>query len=156
MKNIVNVGIDVSKDTLDFYFLELDKHFTILNNKNSILGLLDSLKSGIVYRFGYESTSNYMLVLQKVLTDYNQKQVMLNPFKFHHFLKLSETRKKNDLIDSKNISIYISTLKDDDFNTTFNNQKEYFKKYKTSLELCNKMIVQIKNLQHSQENFEIE
>ncbi|AFL69771.1 IS110 family transposase [Sulfurospirillum barnesii] len=157
----VFVGVDVSKDTLDISFsldgLKYDS-LTIFNNESSILGFFDYLQKTYKkssFFFGYEATSNYMHVLQKLCHEANFKQVMVNPYTMHHYLKHLNARKKNDVIDSLGITKYIQTLSEDDFKTTFNQSQKILKKYNASLSLLSKLNTQLKNFIHSQKDNDV-
>ena len=82
----VFVGVDVAKDKLDIS-ISLDglKYDTlqILNKEGSILDFFVYLKNTYKksdFYFGYEATSNYMHVLQKLLTKNGFNHVMINPY----------------------------------------------------------------------------
>jgi len=154
----VFVGVDVSKDTLDISFsFDGSKYdsMTIFNNESSVLGFFDYLKNTYKkssFFFGYEATSNYMHVLQKLLHEHHFSQIMINPYTMHHYLKHLNSRKKNDVIDSLGITKYIQTLNEDDFKTTFNQSQKTLKKYNSSIELIRKLDTQLKNFTHSQKD----
>ncbi|MBN1839478.1 MAG: transposase [Campylobacterales bacterium] len=157
----VFVGVDVSKDTLDISFssdgLKYDS-LSIFNNESSILGFFDYLQKTYKkasFFFGYEATSNYMHILQKLLHEHNFQQIMINPYTMHHYLKHLNSRKKNDEIDSLGIAKYIQTLNEDDFKTTFNQSQKTLKKYNSSLDLLRKLDTQLKNFIHSQKDNDV-
>lgn len=82
----VFVGIDVAKDKLDISVtFDGQKYDTlqIFNNEGSILGFFDYLKATYKkseFYFGYEATSNYTHVLQRLVHVNDFKQIMINPY----------------------------------------------------------------------------
>ena len=125
MGKTVFLGIDVSKDKLDIS-LTVDgvsyDTLSILNNETSILGFFEYLQGTFKkarFSFGYEATSNYMHVLQKLVTQKGFNQIMINPYMMSHYLKHLNSRSKNDTLDSLGICKYIQTLNDTDFKTVF-------------------------------------
>lgn len=155
----VFVGVDVSMDKLDISVtldgLKYDP-LQILNNEASILGLFDYLKSTYkksFFYFGYEATSNYMHVLQKLLHVQNGFfQIMINPYQMSHYLKHLNSRKKTDIHDSMGIAKFIQTLEDDEFKTVFSQSEKTLRKYTSSIDLLRKLETQLKNFNHSQKN----
>jgi len=152
----VFVGVDVAKDKLDISItldgLKYDP-LQILNNESSILGFFDYLKA--TYKkselfFGYEATSNYMHVLQKLLTVHDFKQIMINPYMMSHYLKHLNSRKKSDLADSFGIAKYIQTLDQEEFKTIFNQSDKTLRKYTSAINLLRKLDTQLSNFVHSQ------
>lgn len=156
MGKAVFVGVDVSMDKLDISItldgLKYDS-LQILNNDKSILGFFTYLKSTYKkanFFFGYEATSNYMHVLQKLLSENDFKQIMINPYMMSHYLKHLNSRKKDDVTDSKGIAKYIQTLQGDDFKTVFNQNEKTLRKYTSSINLLRKLDTQLRNFIHSQ------
>jgi transposase len=158
MKNLY-VGVDVSKSKLDICIYDGVKtdYLTILNNEESIKGFIEFLKndySKYSYYFGYEATSTYMINLKKILSIYDIKQILINPFTMSHYLKHLDSRIKNDMKDSFGIAKYIMTLNKDSFKTSFNADSLHFKKLSATRNLLEKLSTQLKNLIHSQKNIE--
>ena len=126
MSKALFVGVDVSKAKLDISFtFDGAKYDTlsILNNEQSILGFFDYLQSTFKnydFYFGYEATSNYMHILQKLVYEHNFKQIMINPYIMAHYLKHLNARKKTDKLDSVGITKFIQGLDQEDFKTVFN------------------------------------
>lgn len=154
----VFVGVDVSKDKLDISVsldgLKYDP-LQILNNESSILGLFDYLKSAYKkseFYFGYEATSNYMHILQKLLSKQDFKQIMINPYMMSHYLKHLNSRTKSDFADSQGIAKFIQTLDQEDFKTIFNQDDKTLRKYTSSINLLRKFDTQLKNFIHSQKD----
>ncbi len=160
MRKVVFVGCDVSMLKLDMSFtVDGQKYDTleIFNNEFSIRGFLDHLSSEFpnhTFYFGYEATSNYMLKLQKVLTEFDHKQIMINPYEMSHYLKHLNSRKKTDVLDSLGITKYIQTLQNDDFKTVFSLAEKTLKKYTSCINLLRKLDTQLKNFSHSQNDID--
>lgn len=152
----VFVGVDVASGKLDIS-ITLDgliyDPLQILNNESSILGFFDYLK--MTYKksdfyFGYEATSNYMHVLQKLVHENDFKQIMINPYVMSHYLKHLNSRTKNDKVDSIGIAKFIQTLDQEDFKTIFNQDHKSLRKYTSAINLLRKLETQLKNFIHSQ------
>ncbi len=156
MSKAVFVGVDVAMDKLDISIsldgLKYDS-LQIFNNEGSILGFFDHLKNNYkkgVFYFGYEATSNYMHTLQKLLGEHDFKQIMINPYMMSHYLKHLNSRKKDDITDSKGIAKYIQTLQQNDFKTVFNQDEKTLRKYTSAINLLRKLDTQLRNFIHSQ------
>lgn len=155
------IGIDVSMDKLDITVSSDGLNYythQIFNNEGSISGFYDYLfcnypKSS--FYVGYEATSNYMFVLQKVSSERGINQIMINPYMMSHYLKHLNSRKKTDISDSYGIFKYIQTLDNSDFKTTFNLSEKTLRKYTSSMELLRKLQTQLKNFIHSQKDLHI-
>lgn len=158
----VFVGIDVASGKLDISVTSdglIYDSLQILNNESSILGFFDYLKNSYKkseFFFGYEATSNYMHVLQKLVHEYNFKQIMINPYIMAHYLKHLNSRKKNDKIDSKGIAKFIQTLDQEEFKTVFNQSDKTLRKYTSAINLLRKLDTQLINFIHSQKENPIE
>ena len=156
------LGVDVSKDKLDISFTVDGQKFdsiAILNNESSILGFFDYLK--ITYKktsffFGYEATSNYMHVLQKLLHASKHQQIMINPYMMSHYLKHLNSRIKTDLVDSVGITKYLMTLESNDFKTIYCDSEKVLKKYTSTIDILRKLDTQLKNFVHSQKELKID
>ena len=156
MSKALFVGVDVAKAKLDISFtcngLKYDT-LSIFNNEKSILVFFDYLQNTFknhVFYFGYEATSNYMHILQKLIHEHNFKQVMINPYMMAHYLKHLNARKKTDSLDSIGITKFIQTLNQEDFKTVFNQSDKSLRKYTSSINLLRKLETQLKNFIHSQ------
>ncbi|AHJ12328.1 IS110 family transposase [Sulfurospirillum multivorans] len=158
----VFIGVDVGMDKLDVSIsLDGQKYDTlqIFNNEGSILGFFDYLKTTYKksdFYFGYEATSNYMHVLQRLVHNNDFKQIMVNPYVMAHYLKHLNSRTKNDKIDSIGIAKFIQTIEHEDFKTIFNQDDKTLRKYTSSINLLRKLDTQLKNLIHSQKENPIE
>jgi len=154
----VFVGVDVAKDKLDIS-ITLDglKYDTlqILNKEGSILDFFVYLKNTYKksdFYFGYEATSNYMHVLQKLLTQNGFSHIMINPYMMSHYLRHLNSRKKTDILDSVGIAKFIQTLDQEDFKTVFNQSEKSLRKYTSTINLLRKLDTQLSNFVHSQKD----
>ena len=152
----VFVGVDVAKDKLDVSIspdgLKYDT-LQILNKEGSILDFFIYLKNTYKksdFYFGYEATSNYMHVLQKLLTQNGFNHVMINPYMMSHYLRHLNSRKKTDILDSVGIAKFIQTLDQEDFKTVFNQSEKSLRKYTSTINLLRKLDTQLSNFIHSQ------
>ncbi|WNY98752.1 transposase [Sulfurospirillum sp. 'SP'] len=152
----VFVGVDVAKDKLDISIssdgLKYDT-LQILNKEGSILDFFIYLKNTYKksdFYFGYEATSNYMHVLQKLLTQNGFNHVMINPYMMSHYLRHLNSRKKTDILDSVGIAKFIQTLDQEDFKTVFNQSEKSLRKYTSTINLLRKLDTQLSNFIHSQ------
>lgn len=154
----VFVGVDVAKDKLDVSIspdgLKYDT-LQILNKEGSILDFFIYLKNTYKksdFYFGYEATSNYMHVLQKLLTQNGFNHVMINPYMMSHYLRHLNSRKKTDILDSVGIAKFIQTLDQEEFKTVFNQSEKSLRKYTSTINLLRKLDTQLSNFVHSQKD----
>lgn len=146
-------GIDVSKDKIDICFLGKNdnskpKYETIPNIYNMIYTYFSTFKfDELVVVF--ESTSNYHIFLQQVLSTLKIKYNVLNPMKSSLFLR-HLTHIKNDATDSLGLAIYSKTFSIDLFPDKFSNEYKLLKSYSSTLNLLQKINTQIKNFEKSQ------
>jgi len=91
-----------------------------------------------------------MHILQKLIQEHNFKQVMINPYAMSHYLKHLNSRKKDDVTDSKGIAKFIQTLNLSEFRTVFNQDEKTLRKYTSSINLLRKLDTQLRNFIHSQ------
>lgn len=145
-------GIDVSKDKLDICFISnndsIKPKFDIIPNTESMIKTYFKNQSkDIVVCF--ESTSNYHIFLQKILSNLKIKYSVLNPFKTSYFLKhLSSI--KTDSKDSLGLAIYAKIFSINLFPDSFSKEYKLLKSYSTTLNLFQKINTQIKNFNKSQ------
>lgn len=143
------MDISISLDGLKYDTLQ------ILNKEGSILDFFVYLKNTYKksdFYFGYEATSNYMHVLQKLLTQNGFNHVMINPYMMSHYLRHLNSRKKTDILDSVGIAKFIQTLDQEDFKTVFNQSEKSLRKYTSTINLLRKLDTQLSNFIHSQKD----
>lgn len=105
-KNII--GIDISKDKLDYCNLEVEtvkvqQKGVLINDKKTIAKWLKQFDSAQVI-FAFEHTGHYGAMLAECLTDKGFKYYLLNPFNLKRSLGVK--RGKTDQKDAYNIAEY--------------------------------------------------
>lgn len=113
--NMLSIGIDVSKATIDCAFIKEDKnhHHKFDNNTKGFNALLKWLKpycnltDSLVCM---EATGIYHLSLAKFLCVLTIKTIVANPIKTHHFAKMNMARNKTDKADALLIARYSQYL----------------------------------------------
>lgn len=155
----LHIGIDISKDTLDICLLTHNKidFLKILNNEDSIKGFINYLRDNYKktsYYFGYESTSNYSIKLKKELTNNEFKQIEINAYKMSLYLKHLNPRIKSDLKDCEGIARYLTTLKETNYITSYNDIETKQKKKITIIQHLEKLTIQLNNLIKSQKDID--
>lgn len=110
MKNFI-IGIDVSKDTLDFCILEKDnrKKFmqgVIANKEKDILTWLKKFDKE-QFIVAIEHTGHYGALLTWLLEDHQFTYYLINPLDLQRSLGLQ--RGKSDSVDAYRIAVYIIT-----------------------------------------------
>lgn len=159
MAKRVNIGVDVSKDTLDFSLRVGAKvvNQQVINSKSYIKLYIEELLQKYPDRillFCYESTNNYHMYLKRALVSQKLPFKEVNPHSFSHYLKHLNSYNKSDVLDSDGLSLFCSTLDDCDF---ISNQKKYtnaMKSYTTTIKLLSKIQTQLKNFLSSQKQIE--
>lgn len=159
MSKKVNIGVDVSKNTLDFS-LRVGTSITntqIPNNKELIQVYISQLLKKYPTRtllFCFETTNTYHNNLKSSLISQQLLYKEVNPYKFTHYLKHLNSTNKSDILDSDGLSLFCSTLKEDDFLTSDKKYSKSLKSYTTTISLLAKIQTQLKNLLNSQEQLE--
>ncbi len=99
MPILLNVGVDVGKDTLVVACAE--NHFPVHNVPNQrgpLLAWLKSLPSGS--RIGLESTGHYHELLADLAQTHGYCVFLLNPRETRHYAKARGNRAKTDRVDA--------------------------------------------------------
>ena len=109
-KEVVYVGVDVSKDTLDVYRPDTDVHFKIENTEVDINGLCMVLKKKCVF-VAMQATGGYETLLVKCLAKHGIDAAVLNPRQVRDFAKGIGLDAKTDPIDAQLISKFASVVK---------------------------------------------
>ena len=108
MKNyVLNIGVDVSKSTLDICVIDLShkKSFEIKNTRKNIQSFFEPYK-GLNIRVCCENTGKYNWVLLHVLSEFGIPCYQVNPLHLKRSIGL--VRGKDDVIDSYRIGLFIS------------------------------------------------
>lgn len=147
MKN-TTIGIDISKDTLDYCYIDIDTHEKTLfgvikNTKTAINKWLKSLDINTI-EFSMEHTGHYGALLVSILNESNACYYLVNPFDLKKSMGIQ--RGKTDAIDAYRIASYTITNKHRLVPYKLpSNELCKLKALITARQLTVKMSVQIKN-----------
>jgi len=101
------IGMDVSKDKLDIYFLSEQRHASWENTCQGIKAGIKHLKgqffSGVVVM---EATGGYERAIQTQLIESGYAVHVAQPLRVHHFIKQKGYFAKTDKLDAKAIAEY--------------------------------------------------
>lgn len=109
-KEVVFVGVDVSKDTLDVYRPDTGEHIKIENTEVDINGLCKKLKKKNVL-VAMEATGGYETLLVRCLAKHEIDAAVLNPRQVRDFAKGIGLDAKTDPIDAQLISRFAWVVK---------------------------------------------
>ena len=87
-KEVVFVGVDVSKDTLDVYRPDTGENIKIQNTEVDINGLCNVLKKENVF-VAMEATGGYETLLVKCLAKHEIDTAVLNPRQVRDFAQMT-------------------------------------------------------------------
>ena len=101
------IGIDISKETLDFYVKnsESESHYQIDNEVKSIKKFFKKFNNSSEIIVTMENTGRYNFLLYEVLSTLELSVFVINSLHLKRSIGL--TRGKNDKIDSQRICLYI-------------------------------------------------
>lgn len=108
-----HVGIDVSKSTLDVYFLPEHKHMKVANSIAGIRQILTVISShkeetGIIL----EATGGYERLALDHLSCEGAHVCLTNPTPVYHFRKSLDIAAKTDKVDAKILALYAQARQD--------------------------------------------
>jgi len=98
------VGIDVSRDWLDVFYLWDGTVFRLPNTAEGHSDLIDRLGKGAGIRIGFEATGGHEWALWQVLAEAGFNARQLPPARIEFFIASRGTRAKTDRIDAKMIA----------------------------------------------------
>lgn len=98
-KEVVFVGVDVSKDTLDVYFPDTDENINLQNTEVDINSLCKELKKKKNVLVAMEATGGYETLLVKLLAKHEIDAAILNPRQVRDFAKGIGLDAKTDPIE---------------------------------------------------------
>jgi transposase len=105
--NNLIIGVDVSKDKLDFMILPIRFHKIIPNNEKDIsLFLKQVVKRGSIRLFVMEPTGGYEKQIVKQLYKQNLPLHLVHPNRIYHFVKSKGCFAKTDKIDAEMLARY--------------------------------------------------
>ena len=101
------IGIDISKETLDFYVKDSKSvaHYQIDNEIKSIKKFFKKFNNDSDAIVGMENTGRYNFLLYEVLSELKLTVFVINPLHLKRSMGL--VRGKNDKIDSQRICLFI-------------------------------------------------
>lgn len=99
-----NIGIDVSKDYLDIFILELDRHWRIMNNPQEVKSLIRDLKRFKLSRILVEATGGYERLVVEMLAEKELPIIIVQPIAVKQFIKAQGILAKTDKLDAKMIA----------------------------------------------------
>lgn len=103
----VDIGVDVSKKTLDIYLHQAKKAFHIMNSEEGINNLFKILSQYNVGQIACEATGGYEhLMCKKLCTKY--KVWIVQPKRIKAFIESEGIKAKTDKIDAKMIALFAS------------------------------------------------
>ena len=108
---LVNVGVDVSKDTLDVYLLERDLSLSIPNDEQSIASLIKRLARYRVERIVIEATGRLEHAFVHAAIARALPVIVVSPLKVRRFADAVGQLAKTDAIDARLIAQFAATLK---------------------------------------------
>ena len=108
---MINIGVDVSKETLDVYIRPDKRHFVIANEPNAHKKLAKDLQKLNPELVAMESTGGYEKELVKTLVKAGIKTSVVNPKLIKDFSRSGGARAKTDKLDSAVIAHYAEVHK---------------------------------------------
>ena len=106
-----NIGIDVGKDLLDIYILELELHWQEENNAEGIKRLVSKLNRYKLTRVLVEATGGYERAVIEASTEKGLPIVIVPPVRVRQFAKAQGILAKTDKIDARLIALFASTIR---------------------------------------------
>lgn len=107
----VNVGVDVSKDTLDVYLLERDLLLSVPNHEQSIASLIKRLARYRLERIVIEATGRLERAFVGAAIAKGLPVVVVAPLKVRRFAEAAGQLAKTDSIDARLIARFAAALK---------------------------------------------
>lgn len=108
---LINVGIDVSKDTLDVYLLERDLSLSVSNDEPSIASLIRRLARYRLERIVVEATGRLEHPFVSAAIAKGLPVVVVAPLKVRRFADAVGQLAKTDSIDARLIARFAATIK---------------------------------------------
>jgi transposase len=104
----VYVGVDVSKNHLDFCIFPVDKRFRVKNVKGEVQKCVKELAQYDIATIGCEATGGYEKLLAKTLKQSSYNLWVVDPRRIKGFIVASGCKTKTDKIDAKKIAEFVS------------------------------------------------
>lgn len=106
LTNVYMIGVDVSKDKLDIYWLPSNKHEQIPNEHQTILKWIEKINPASIQRIILEPTGGYEKKLVRLLLESKFSIHIGHPTKLYHFGKSKGLFAKTDKIDARMLALY--------------------------------------------------
>jgi transposase len=107
----LNVGIDVSKDSLDVAVLPTNEVFSVPRTSAGVQDLVERLRPLGAERIGVEATGGFETIVAAGLQAAHLRVVLLNPAQVRDFAKALGQRAKTDRLDAVVIAQYVAAIK---------------------------------------------
>ncbi len=107
----IYIGIDVSKEHLDVYILEHDKHFQFLQTETGLSELVETIKPFNTALVVLEATGGFKNNAASLLASSNIPVAVVNPRQVRDFAKATGTLAKTDCLDAKIIAMFGKAIK---------------------------------------------
>ncbi|MDM3872690.1 IS110 family transposase [Porticoccus sp. W117] len=108
-----HVGIDIGKDTLDIYILELEKHWQEENSTEGIKRLLLTLSRYRLTRVLVEATGGYERPLVEACAEKGFPVIIAQPIQVRQFARAQGQMAKTDKIDARLIAQFGAVMQPD-------------------------------------------
>jgi transposase len=110
-KNMVWVGIDVSKDRLDVHVLPQGIAFAVTRDGKGLAALVERLATLSPERVAVEATGGFETVVAAALAGAGLPLVVVNPAQVRHFAQALGRRAKTDPIDAAMIARFVEATR---------------------------------------------
>jgi transposase len=104
----IDIGVDVSKNHLDFYLHQEKKAIHVPNTEKGINKFISSIKQYDVRQIVCESTGGYERLMCKMLQNSGYKVWRVEPKRIKAFIVSEGVKAKTDKIDAKMIALFAS------------------------------------------------
>jgi len=108
-----NIGIDVSKDTLDLYVYETDQHWQTANSQPGIRRLVDRLKRLPLERLVIEASGGYERRLVEACIGTDVPLIVIQPVQVKLYARAQGILAKTDKLDARTIAEYAVVMQPD-------------------------------------------
>lgn len=110
MNNVskVYIGVDISKNHLDFHVYPTGKSCRIKNEKREVQKFVNELGEYEIANIGCEATGGYEKLLAKTLKQNSYPLWVVDPRRIKGFITASGCKSKTDKIDAKKIAQFVS------------------------------------------------
>ena len=100
MNGEINIGIDISKQTLDIAIIPENKHWQCKNEEKDIEKLCKQLKKNNPARIVVEATGKLEYKLLTAMIEHQLPLIVVNPLRIREFARAEGTHAKTDKVDA--------------------------------------------------------